>query len=488
MVTDTPPILDGDRFAAIVASSSDAIVSKSLDGIVQSWNPAAERLFGWSAQDMIGQSIRRVIPADRQDEEDTILARVRAGELVPKFATIRLARDGELIPIAVTVSPIRDATGKIVGASKIANDLRDQDDLRAGLQQKTAQFTALANNIPQLAWLADASGWVFWYNQRWFDFTGTTLEDMEGWGWRKVHHPDHVDRVARRIQQAWDSGEPWEDLFPLRRKDGTFRWFLSRANPLKNADGDVILWCGTNTDVTDQRAATERITLLMQEVNHRARNMLATIQAMINRSSGLSRDDLTTSLKRRIRALAANQELLNGGDWSGARVRDIVAMQILHLADSENGQIHLSGPSDLVLKPQPAEALGLAIHELATNAERYGALSSSAGKVRVQWQVEDIDAEPTFTITWEETGGPRIEPPAHTGFGTILMKRNMELAFGGAIRLDYRPEGLVWRARGAADRILIDEVSPVELFEFSGLRSNARTTAIDLSGDPSSPR
>lgn len=464
MPTNPVPELDAARFAAIVANSSDAIVSKSLDGIVQSWNPAAEKLFGWSAEEMIGQSIRRLLPADRQDEEDTILTRIRAGELVPKFETLRLTKSGEQIPVAVTVSPVRDADGNIVGASKIANDMREQMVLRDGLEMRTAQFTALADNIPQLAWLADAKGYIYWYNRRWHDFTGTTLEQMEGWGWRRVHHPDHVDRVVEKVQRAWDTGEPWEDTFPLRRHDGVYRWFLSRANPLRDDKGDVVLWCGTNTDITDQREASERIALLMQEVNHRARNMLAIVQAMINRSAGRSAEDLTNSLKSRIRALASSQELLNGGDWSGALVRDTIAAQVAYLASEGSGRITLSGPDNLILKAQPAEALGLAIHELASNAQAYGALSSQDGKVDVSWALSGgFDGE--LVVTWKESGGPPVTKPAASGFGTILIRRNMELAFGGRVELDYRPSGLVWRARGLASRVLTRDIEPVELLD-----------------------
>ena len=107
--------------------------------------------------------------------------------------------------------------------------------------------------------MADAQGWIYWYSRRWFDYTGTTLEEMQGWGWKQVHHPDHVERVVQRIQQSWDSGEAWEDTFPLRGKDGEYRWFLSRALPICDADGQIVRWFGTNTDITDFRAAQQAL-------------------------------------------------------------------------------------------------------------------------------------------------------------------------------------------------------------------------------------
>lgn len=143
-------------------------------------------------------------------------------------------------------------------------------------RDEARDFRALANSIPQLAWMADAEGWIFWYNDRWYDYTGTTLDEMQGWGWRSVHHPDHVDRVVERIKRSWETGEPWEDTFPLRSRTGEYRWFLSRALPIKDTEGRVIRWFGTNTDVTDQlAAATEREELLDRE--RRARERVTTI-------------------------------------------------------------------------------------------------------------------------------------------------------------------------------------------------------------------
>ena len=115
------------------------------------------------------------------------------------------------------------------------------------------QFRTLANSISQLAWMADSEGYIFWYNDRWYEYTGTTLEEMKGWGWQKVHHPDEVDRVVERIKVAFATGQPWEDTFPLKSKTGEYKWFLSRALPIFDAEGKVARWFGTNTDITTQR-------------------------------------------------------------------------------------------------------------------------------------------------------------------------------------------------------------------------------------------
>jgi diguanylate cyclase (GGDEF)-like protein/PAS domain S-box-containing protein len=138
-------------------------------------------------------------------------------------------------------------------------DLADRDFAEKALLEGENRFKTLANNIPQLAWMADEKGWIFWYNDRWFDYTGTTLEDMAGWGWKKVHHPDHVRRVVDSIGECFQTGEPWEDTFPLRDHDGNYRWFLSRAIPIRDSQGKVSRWFGTNTDISDCKGLEEAL-------------------------------------------------------------------------------------------------------------------------------------------------------------------------------------------------------------------------------------
>ena len=273
--------------ACIVESSDDAIVSKSLDGAVTSWNAAAERIFGYTADEMIGQPINVIIPPELQNEEASILQRLRNGERIAHFETVRVAKSGRRVDISLTISPLRDSEGRIFGASKVARDIterkRAEEALRESerryqsmadeLRESDDRFRVLADNMSQLAWMADAKGWVFWYNRRWYEYTGTTLEQMEGWGWRQVHHPDYVESVIAKVQHCWDTGEAWEDTFPLRGTDGKYRWFLSRALPIRDADGNVVRWFGTNTDVTEQRAAEEAL----KEADRRKDEFLATL-------------------------------------------------------------------------------------------------------------------------------------------------------------------------------------------------------------------
>lgn len=406
-----------------------------------SWNAAAERIFGWTAEEIVGMNVRSLIPVDRLSEEDDIIAAVSRGERVPSFETIRNRKDGSEVHVAVTVSPVRDASGKVVAASKIARDITGQRSFQERLRTSEERFRLLADNISQLAWIADAQGWIFWYNKRWFDYTGTTLEQMEGWGWQAVHHPDHVQRVTEKIAAHFASGEDWEDTFPLRSAEGEWRWFLSRAKPIRNGDGEIRYWFGTNTDVTEMRDAEERIELLLQEVNHRSKNMLAIIQSLARRSDS-ARPDFIERLEQRIRGLAANQDLLVRRSWSKVQVAEMIEAQLRSLGETR-AQVFCEGPA-VWLSPGAAEALAMAFHEMGINALKYGALSGPDGSVRVRWSLEGTGSQARFRIAWQEQGGPPVSPPTRQGFGTRIIVDVPRVKLSAQVEASYPTDGFCW--------------------------------------------
>ncbi|HUR44794.1 MAG TPA: PAS domain S-box protein [Candidatus Saccharimonadales bacterium] len=245
--------------AAIVDSSEDAIVSKRLDGIVTSWNKAAEKLFGYTAREMIGQSITRLFPENRLEEEPKIIARIGRGERVEHFETVRKTKDGRLIDLSLTISPVLDEHGHVIGASKIARDISERRRNEEELRRNEEQLRDMADSIPQLAWMAEADGNIFWYNQRWYEYTGTTLEQMKGWGWEKVHDPELLPVVKERWGESLRTGKPFEMEFPLRGADGKYQWFLTRVNPMRDSRGNIVRWFGTNTNIDEAQRARQAL-------------------------------------------------------------------------------------------------------------------------------------------------------------------------------------------------------------------------------------
>ncbi|TWT99444.1 Sensory/regulatory protein RpfC [Botrimarina colliarenosi] len=237
------------RLASIVETTDDAVFSQSIDGTIISWNAAAERLFGYSAKEAVGQSILLIVPPDRVDEAAMILEKMHAGEQIDAFDTVRVGRDSLPRHISLTVSPIRNTAGAIVGASKIARDVSARRQTESALRRSEEELQSLTDAIPQLAWAAHPDGRVFWFNQGWFEFAGATYDEMEGWEWQSIHSPETLGPFMEKWRQAIASGKSFEMESSLRARNGSYRWFLCRARPLVDDEGRVQRWFGTYTDI-----------------------------------------------------------------------------------------------------------------------------------------------------------------------------------------------------------------------------------------------
>ncbi len=332
---------------------------------------------------------------------------------------------------------------------------------QAALQESEEQFRTLADAIPQLAWMANADGWVTWYNRRWYEQTGATPEQMEGWGWQTVHYPETLPAVLERWKYSLATGEPFDMVFPLRGADGVFRRFLTRVQPLKNAEGRVVRWFGTNTNVDELkrieealRESEEHIRLLLREVNHRSKNMLAVVQAIARQTVASSSEDFLPRFSERIHSLAAAQDLLIKNEWKGAEVGELVRSQLSHFSDWAGKRITLDGPA-LFLTAAASQTIGMALHELATNAGKYGALSNGEGRVTIEWRLDRSEqAEDTFSIAWTESGGPAVEAPKRQGFGSTVVGKLAEMKLAAKVDLSFSRAGLRWRLECPAAEIL----------------------------------
>jgi PAS domain S-box-containing protein len=306
--------MESARLAAIVVSSDDAIISKTLDGRITSWNAGATRIFGYDASEMIGESILRIIPPELHGEEKEILAKLQRGERIEHYETVRVAKDGRRVDVSLTVSPLRDRSGKVVGASKVGRDITDR-------------------------------------------------------------------KRAEKLQRV-----------------------------------------------------------LTDELAHRVKNTLATVQAIANQSlvRAKSPPDFVSSFTGRIQALAKAHTLLTRSKMQGADVMELVSEQVLIGAPNDN-RISYSGPV-LMLDAQAAVHLALVLHELATNARKHGALSVPTGRLSVTWQVR-TNGGCSLLLSWKESHGPKVSAPSVHGFGRTLIEQTLR-AHGGEASVDYRTDGL----------------------------------------------
>jgi PAS domain S-box-containing protein len=208
-------------------------------------------IIGYDCHELLSKHFRDIThPDDRHSNFEHFQKMLRGESELYQTEKRYIAKDGRTIWANLTSSLIRNKDGSPSHFLSMIDDITTR-------RETASRFTMLANNISQFAWITDASGWIHWYNNRWYEYTGTTFEQMQGWGWKEVHHPDHLERVVEKFRHCINSGEPWEDTFPLRSKDGQYRWFLSRAHPIRDANGTIVNWFGSNTDITEINEARE---------------------------------------------------------------------------------------------------------------------------------------------------------------------------------------------------------------------------------------
>jgi PAS domain S-box-containing protein len=267
-------------------------------------------------------------------------------------------------------------------------------------------------------------------------------------------HPDDAERVWAAYEAALDPVDPKRTAteFRIRRRNGEVRWvetyglaYFEGVGRERLAVGGV----GTVADITERKEREEKVHLLMREINHRAKNMLSVVHSIARQTAIQNPEDFVESFSERIQALSANQDLLVRNEWNGVEIMELAHSELKHFADLIGSRIAVHGP-ELRLRPTSAQAVGLALHELATNAGKYGALSTDRGRVDISWGT----AGDTFAMSWTEREGPPVSPPERRGFGTIVMEAMAARSVDGAVDLDYAPSGLSWRLTCPAANVL----------------------------------
>jgi PAS domain S-box-containing protein len=313
------------------------------------------------------------------------------------------------------------------------------------LRSAEERFRTLAENIPTLCWMASPDGHIFWFNSRWYEYTAARPGEHEGWGWATALDPEVMPAAMDRWRHCLATGEAFEMTFPVRGADGVFRPFLTQVVPMRDSQGRIFRWFGTNTNVSREHRDRERLRLMVNELNHRVKNTLATIQAIaaMTLRGEENPETVRNNLTARILALSKAHDLLTDAQWSGAELSEIAALAAIPFgASHDGGRIRASGPP-VRLPPKTAIAVALAFHELATNAAKYGALCGEAGRVSLTWSLAYNQASTSLRIVWRESGGPPVTPPQRTGFGTRLIKRGLAADLNGSVQIEYPPEGVV---------------------------------------------
>ncbi|MEF2073064.1 sensor histidine kinase [Consotaella aegiceratis] len=325
-------------------------------------------------------------------------------------------------------------------------EVEERRRVEAALLEKEARLVQLADSIPQIVWERDEHGDLVFLNRRWQDYTGfSPAETMAEGNGREVLHEDDRPRFAAAWSAATATGSPLSIECRLRHKSGRYRWFLLRATPgVDPENGRIVHWYGTATDINDARLVQDERALLTAELAHRGKNTLAMISA-ITRQTLHQADSLEAAeeaLLARYMVLAQAHDSLTSTDWRGASLGKVVD-DALVAHRGQAGRFMISGP-EIHLPAKQVLALSLALHELATNAVKYGALSLHTGIVEVSWSVEDKGGAPELRLRWIESGGPAVVEPTTQGFGSRLIERNLAMQFAGRAKLHFDPAGVVF--------------------------------------------
>jgi PAS domain S-box-containing protein len=315
------------------------------------------------------------------------------------------------------------------------------------LLKSDAGFRVLADTMQQMVWSTLPNGDHDYYNQRWYDFTGVPQGSTDGEGWNGMFHPDDQERARKRWQHSLDTGEPYEIEYRLRDREGRYRWTIGRALPLRDDDGKIVRWIGTCTDIDDAKRQAEQTEILSRELSHRIKYIFAVINGLVALSARNHPEakEFAEQLRRRIAALGRAHEFARPhSDESALTIGESTLQGILRDLLSpypamEQGRISIVG-DDTPIDDRGATPMALIFHELATNAAKYGALSSADGEVAIDTRINDGK----LSLTWVERGGPALDaPPTRMGFGTRLIDLGIVQQLNGHIAREWSPTGLI---------------------------------------------
>lgn len=448
--------------SAMVVSSGDAIIGVDFKGTINSWNAGAEALYGYASAIAIGKGIELITPDVRRSGEFDIQARINRGERVASYDSIGVRADGTIVNVSVAISPVKDAAGAITGASLIVRDISDRVRAEGALLESEARYRTLFDLAPIAVYSIDAAGVILQFNSHAAELWGRAPElgdtDQLFCGSFKMFAPDGqfmphdecpmAEVVSGKVSEVHDA----EVL--IEREDGSRVAVIVNIRQLKDNDGKVVGAINCFYDITARKSTEARQHLLLQELNHRVKNTLATVQSIASQTLNDEPNPqaFRESFQKRLAAMARTHNLLSDGDWQGSPLRDVLLAEVAPYVDGDAERVAIEGP-DLRLTPSASLALGMAFHELATNAAKYGAFSIPDGRVRVHWAIDNGKGARRLQLEWRERDGPTVAPPTRRGLGSRLIERGLAHQLNGDAKLLFEGAGVRFVLEAALDSI-----------------------------------
>ncbi|MET4092352.1 PAS domain S-box protein [Bradyrhizobium sp. S3.5.5] len=439
-----PP--DNELLGLIFESAIDfGIFTLDPNGITTSWNSGAERLLGYKSGEIIGKSADLIFPPEEggldaaAEERRTALAQGRAED-----ERWQMRKDGTRFWASGLLMPLADRNA---GFLKILRDRTGQHRAEEQLRESEERFRILATNIPQLVFRSMPNGERTWPSPQWTSFTGLGFADSVGLGWLDAVHPDDRTETQAAWREALGNDEYYIEHRVRRAASGEYRWHQTRAVPLAHsANPAATEWVGTMTDIHELRMLQDRQKVLLAEVQHRTRNLLAVVQSLARQTmkSTHSAEEFAQEYEGRLGALSRIQALLARTDNEPIDMRELVEGELEAHGHSQlkGSKVKIEGPS-VLLPSSTIQLLSLALHELATNAVKYGALGQPSGQLIVRWEIKDQSPDPLALVVWRESGVAMPQKtPMRKGYGSELIERALPFQLGARTSLEFEPDGV----------------------------------------------
>ncbi len=428
----------------MLAQVSDAVIAVDSDERIAYLNAAAERLYGFTASEALGRPLTQIYArrwAHPEDEAQAESALSHDGQWRGENTHVR--RDGRELDIESSVTILRDADGRITGRLAVIRDVTERKRHETRVQVSEIRYRRLFETAHDGILIVDpVTLKIIDANPFMTQMLGYSHDALVGKELFEIGLLKDETASQDMIAELKRSGQVRYENLPLESVGGRQQEVEVVANLYQENDRPVIQ-CNIR-DITERKRAEAHVEMLMAEVNHRAKNLLAVVQAVAYQTARQGDPaTLVTRLSERINGLALGQDLLVMNQWHGVDVADLVTAQIAHFKDLIGTRVLLTGPA-LRLTAEAAQAIGMALHELATNAAKYGALSNQEGRVNIDWHILP-GVKPTFEMSWREEGGPPVAPPTRKGFGHSIIGRLMDAAVQGATDIRFDETGMSWR-------------------------------------------